>query len=64
MDIEPPRILIVEDDKILQELYYDRFISAGFGVAQAFDGMQAIDILEKYPDVRLVLLDILTSLES
>lgn len=52
-------ILLVEDDKILQELYNDRFVQAGFKVIQAFDGMQAIDKMESYPEIQLVLLDLM-----
>jgi DNA-binding response OmpR family regulator len=52
-------ILLVEDDKVLQELYYDRFIQAGFNVIQAFDGMQAIDRLDSHPEIQLVLLDLM-----
>lgn len=52
-------ILLVEDDKILQELYSDRFRAAGFTVIQAFDGMQALDQLTAHPEVQLVLLDIM-----
>lgn len=52
-------ILIVEDDKVLQELYYDRFIAAGLTVLQAFDGLQALDRLDSHPEVQLVLLDLM-----
>lgn len=52
-------ILLVEDDKVLQELYYERFTQAGFTVIQAFDGMQALDKLESYPEIQLVLLDLM-----
>ena len=58
-ETEPAKILLVEDDRILQELYVDRFTSSGFNVVQAFDGMQALDLLEENPDIRLVLLDIM-----
>lgn len=53
------KILLVEDDRVLQELYVDRFMSAGFQVIQAFDGEQALDLLDENPDVNLVLLDIM-----
>lgn len=53
------KILLVEDDRVLQELYVDRFLSAGFQVVQAFDGEQALELLEENPDVKLVLLDIM-----
>jgi DNA-binding response OmpR family regulator len=52
-------ILLVEDDPILQELYLDRFSSAGFRVLQATDGMQALEMLNSHPEVVLVLLDIM-----
>lgn len=52
-------ILLVEDDPILQELYTDRFMSAGFTVVQAFDGMQALDLMAEHSEIKLVLLDIM-----
>jgi len=52
-------ILLVEDDPILQELYLERFASAGFRVLQATDGMQALEFLNTHPEVVLVLLDIM-----
>jgi DNA-binding response OmpR family regulator len=52
-------ILIVEDDKVLQELYYDRFTAAGLTVVQAFDGLQALDRMESHPEIQLVLLDLM-----
>jgi DNA-binding response OmpR family regulator len=52
-------ILLVEDDKVLQELYYERFMQAGFKVIQAFDGLQALDKMESYPEIKLVLLDLM-----
>ncbi|MEI6478429.1 MAG: response regulator [bacterium] len=55
----PAKILLVEDDRILQELYLDRFIGAGFNVVQAFDGQQALDQLAAHPDTQLILLDIM-----
>jgi DNA-binding response OmpR family regulator len=52
-------ILLVEDDKILQELYSERFIQAGFKVIQAFDGLSALDKMASYPEIKLVLLDLM-----
>lgn len=52
-------ILIVEDDHMLQELYIDRFSSAGLSVLQAFDGMQALQMIDDHPEIQLVLLDIM-----
>jgi DNA-binding response OmpR family regulator len=59
MDGHIPTILLVEDDKVLQELYIDRFTQAGLQVIQAFDGMQALDRLNENPQIQLVLLDIM-----
>jgi adenylate cyclase len=52
-------ILLVEDDVVLQELYLERFESSGINVIQAFDGMEALDVLQKNPEIQLVLLDIM-----
>jgi CheY-like chemotaxis protein len=54
-----PTILLVEDDKVLQELYVERFSVAGLNVIQAFDGMQALEELDNHPEVQLILLDIM-----
>ncbi|MBU6389373.1 response regulator [Patescibacteria group bacterium] len=61
MELDDPAItiLLVEDDKILQELYVDRFKVAGLKVLQAFDGMQAMELLKAHPEIRLVMLDIM-----
>jgi DNA-binding response OmpR family regulator len=58
-DVQGITLLLVEDDKILQELYNERFVQAGFTVIQAFDGMQAIDKMESHPEIQLVLLDLM-----
>ena len=60
-DKEPllPTILIAEDDRILQELYLERFKLAGFTVLQAFDGMETLDMVGKHPEIQLLLLDVM-----
>jgi len=55
----PVTLLIVEDDRVLQDLYLDSFGDAGFTVIQAFDGMEALDQLKAHPEVGLVLLDVM-----
>ena len=52
-------LLLVEDDPILQELYLDRFVSVGFHVIQATDGVQALELLQQHPEIALVLLDVM-----
>lgn len=52
------KILIVEDDSILSELYSEKFKLAGFNTAIACTGKEGLELLEKYiPDI--ILLDIL-----
>ncbi len=52
------KILIIEDEKMLAEMYRDRFIHEGFDVHSAFDAEEGMEITKKIkPD--LILLDIL-----
>lgn len=51
------RILIVEDDRILVEMYKEKLRSAGFLVTTALDGKKALPKIKKGAD--LILLDIL-----
>ena len=55
----PMTVLLVEDEPTLQELYHERFTSDGINVVQAFDGMQALEMLEAHPEIQLVLLDLM-----
>ncbi len=57
------KILIVEDEKILAEMYQDKFTQAGFRVILTYSAEEAIKILQKeIPD--LILLDILLPREN
>ncbi|MDO8436037.1 MAG: response regulator [bacterium] len=52
------KILIVEDEKILGEMYRDKFVQEGFGITLAPSAEDALEILKtEKPD--LILLDIL-----
>ena len=58
-------ILLVEDERVLAEMYQDRLIKEGFEVFLAFDSEGALKLLkkkEKKPD--LILLDILLPEEN
>ena len=69
MDPQPPTqtatdpksitLLIVEDDRVLQDLYMDSFGEAGFTLLQAFDGMEALEQVKAHPEISLVLLDVM-----
>lgn len=51
------KVLIVEDDTYLANAYRVKLTKAGFEVKNAFDGQEALDILQTYtPDI--ILLDI------
>lgn len=59
MEATEPTILLVEDDRVLQELYAERFAMEGLRVIQAYDGLEALDRLEAHPEVQLILLDLM-----
>ncbi len=55
--IDMKKIMIIEDDKELQEMYKINFELAGYKVFQEMDGLEGIStIVDKKPDV--ILLDI------
>lgn len=52
------KILLVEDDKIILEMYHDKFINEGFDVETASDGQDGINKMKTFkPDI--VLLDLI-----
>jgi len=51
-------ILIVEDEKDLNDAYSIILTSAGYEVATAFNGKQALEVVEKTGDPDLILLDL------
>lgn len=52
------KILVIEDEKILTQMYRDKFSKEGFKVILAFDGEEGLKLAKKEkPD--LILLDIL-----
>ena len=57
------KILIIEDEKILVEMYKDRFVQEGFEVFLAFDSKEGLEMAKKEkPD--LIVLDILLPKEN
>jgi DNA-binding response OmpR family regulator len=54
----PKKIMLVEDDHFLSSLLKARLEKDGFGVLQAFDGQQAIEML-KTERPNLVILDLI-----
>ena len=57
------KILIIEDEKILAEMYRDKFSQAGFEVISAFEARKGLALAKKEkPD--LIVLDILLPREN
>jgi len=57
------KILLIEDEKILAEMYRDKFIQAGFEVFLAFESREGLALAKKErPD--LIILDILLPREN
>jgi len=57
------KILIIEDEKILGEMYKDKFTEAGFEVSLVIEAKEGIEAIKKEkPD--LILLDILLPREN
>ena len=56
--VRQPRILVAEDDRVLQDLVAELLVEAGYDVTTASDGDEALKIVrEQSPD--LVLLDVM-----
>jgi len=53
-----PKILIVEDEKILLEILKDYFLNDGYEVMEASDGKAALDLFQEH-EVSLIILDIM-----
>lgn len=54
------KILIVEDDPMMREIYEKKFSEAGFEVSMAENGKQAIDVIKK-EKIEVVLSDLVMS---
>ncbi len=57
------KILIVEDEKILAEMYKDKLVRSGFDVFLAFDAEEGFNLTKKIKP-NLILLDILLPREN
>lgn len=53
------KILIVEDDPMIQEIYQKKFSEAGFEVLLAATGQKVLDLAKEQPDIDVILLDLL-----
>ncbi len=53
------KILVVDDDRRINELLDDIFTMEGFEVYRAFDGEEAIEILDNIDGIEVVILDVM-----
>ncbi len=53
------KIILVEDELFIHDLYKMVLVKAGYNVVGAFDGEEGIHVIRQNPDTRLVLLDIM-----
>ncbi len=54
-----PKIVIVEDDPMIQEIYQKKFSEAGFEVLTAVSGQKVLELAKEQQDIDVVLLDLL-----
>ncbi len=58
MPTSPKKVLLVEDEKMLAEMYATKFSMEGYGVEKAFDGAQGLELAKSVnPDI--ILLDVI-----
>lgn len=53
------KILVVDDEARMRKLVHDFLVRAGFEVLEAGDGLEALDVFEKEPDIALLILDVM-----
>lgn len=53
------KILLVDDDKFLREMYITKFTNSGFEVSSAGSGQEAIDKIKEGHDFKILLFDII-----
>lgn len=59
VDGQPVHVLVADDEPHIGRIIKMKLEAGPFRVTLAYDGRQALDVLEKEPDVRLVLLDLM-----
>lgn len=57
--MEDQKILLIEDDIFLHNLYKDTLNFAGYKVLSAKDGEEGLELIKNNPDASLVLLDLM-----
>jgi two-component system cell cycle sensor histidine kinase/response regulator CckA len=52
------KLLVIDDDQVLVACYRDLLTPYGFEVLIAYDGNEAMPLVEQNPDIQLVILDL------
>jgi CheY-like chemotaxis protein len=55
---ERPKLLIVDDDSEVRFIVAEFLESSGYNVVQANGGREALDLLPRHPDLRMIISDI------
>lgn len=53
------KVILIEDDRLIREIYIFTLEKANFQVLSAVDGQEGIDLAKENPDAKLILLDII-----
>lgn len=54
-----PTVLVCDDDREIAAAVDIYLTAEGYTVLQAHDGLEAIDTVEKHPEIELILMDIM-----
>jgi CheY-like chemotaxis protein len=57
--VNNPKIILIEDDVFLRDLYKEILQDAGYTILVAGDGEEGVRLSKSNPDAKLILLDIL-----
>jgi CheY-like chemotaxis protein len=53
------KVVLIEDDKLIREIYSFTLQKAGYDVVSAEDGEEGIDLVRSNPGIKLILLDVI-----
>ncbi len=57
--MQPEKILLIEDDPFLHQMYLDTLTHAGYTVISAKDGAEGLKLIKDNTDASLILLDLM-----
>jgi CheY-like chemotaxis protein len=57
--MQKEKILLIEDDPFLHQMYLDTLTNAGYKVVSAKDGVEGLNLIKNNTDANLILLDLM-----